>query len=55
MPPEDEEILSFRSQICCFRIFCNFCLFGSILFNFIFFGQNFLLAEIREMAEKDIA
>ena len=63
MPPEVEEMLSFRSQICCFLAPKNhhgfFVIFfggGQFLFLYIFFlGQNFLLAEICEIAEKDIA
>ena len=61
MPPEGEEMLSFRSQICCFLaqkhhhgFFVKMIIIFYFLF-FYFFGQNFLLAEIRDIAEKDIA
>ena len=54
MPPEDEEMLSFRSQICCFLAQKNHHGFFAIFLCF-FVGQNVLFAEIRDIAEKDIA
>ena len=55
--PEVEEILSFRSQICCFlaQKTHHGCGFFLSIFFFFFGGQNVLLAEIRDIAEKDIA
>ena len=67
MPPEVEEILSFRSQICCFLAQKNHHGFFVNFLFFLFFlsqknknknlggGQNFIIAEIRDIAEKDIA
>ena len=58
---EIEEMLSFRSQICCFVAQKNHHRFFLILFFVVnlkkknFVGQNVLLAEIRDIAEKDIA
>ena len=53
MPPEVEEILSFRSQICCFL--AQKTHHGFFLFFWGVGGQNVLLTEIRDIAVKDIA